>query len=148
MTIKVPRSRKFPSRISQEDLKAKTSAVLKEKGANNHFQAQFYEATSQVVIGSDNFHFSTLQPKLKIKSDIEAWQMAYDFIFDFLQKNKMDLTLSTMNTEFKVEGKKPILTNTFDSIDRSNYFEDLKEQAENTESFSKHVDDFAKEEAI
>lgn len=148
MTIRVPRSRKFPSRISQEDLKAKTTAVFKEVGANNHFQAQFYEATSREVIGSNNFRFSTLQPKLKIGGEKEAWQMAYDFIFDFLQKNKMDLTLSTMNTEFLHEGKKPVLTNLFDDIDRNNFFEDLKDQAENSSSFSNHVSDWAKEEGI
>lgn len=148
MSIRVPRSRKFPPRTSQEELKAKTAEILKEKGANNHFQAQFYEATSRAVVGSKDFKFSTLQPIIKINSDKEEWQMAYDFIYDFLKKNKMDLTLSTMDVEFNLKKEKPNITNLFDGISRDQYFEDLNLQDENSKSFSKHVEDFAKENGL
>ena len=148
MTIKVPRSRRFPQRENQEDVKAQIAVVLKEKGANNHFQAQFYVETCREVVGSTEFKFSTLQPKIKIKDDKEDWQTAYDFIFDFLQKNKMDLTIQAMNIEFELKKEKPVLVNLFDGISRDQYFDDLIEQAKNSVDFSTHVQNFAAEEGI
>lgn len=148
MTIKVPRSRKFPPRISQDDLKAQVTSTLNAKGANNHFQAQFYEATSHEVIGSQEFKYSTMQPNIKINNDKEAWQTAYDFIFDFLQKNKMNLTLSTMDVEFSIKKEKPELVNLFDDIDRNQYFDDLIEQAKNSDDFNTYVNNFAMEEGL
>lgn len=146
--LRLPRCRKFPPRISQEDLKAQTTAIMKEKGANYHFQAQYYEATSHEVVGSNNPKFSTLQPSIKINKNNSAWAYSYDFVFDFLQKNNMELTLSTINVELGKQ--KPVKTNIFEEKDRNQYFKDLK-QTSNTlkhQSFSKHVNEFAKEEGI
>ncbi|KAK8893177.1 hypothetical protein M9Y10_021592 [Tritrichomonas musculus] len=146
--LRLPHCRKFPPRISQEDLKAQTTAVMKEKGANYHFQAQYYEATSHEVVGSKNPKFSTLQPSIKIHNDDDAWVYSFDFVFDFLQKNEMNLTLSTLNVE--LGKKKPARTDHFSQNDRNQYFKDLKQISNNLkhQSFSKHVNEFAKEEGI
>ncbi len=60
----------------------------------------------------------------------------------------MELTLSTINVELGKQ--KPVKTNIFEEKDRNQYFKDLK-QTSNTlkhQSFSKHVNEFAKEEGI
>ena len=146
--LKLPRCRKFPPRISQEDLKAQTTEVMKEKGANYHFQAQFYEATSHEVVGSKNPKFTTLQPQPKIRDKDDAWAQSYDFVFDFLKKNGMQLTLSSMNVEFG--RKKPIQTDIFEQEDRNEFFDDLIQQSKSMkrQSFKNRVKQFAKEEGL
>lgn len=147
--IRLPRCRKFPPRISQEELKSQTTNVMKEKGANNHFQAQFYRETSQEVVGSKDPKFATLQPILKIKDDNEAWQQSYEFVFDFLKKNEMTLTLETMNVEFNLKMQKPLSINLFDELDREQFCEDLLDQTRNTErNFENDVNEFAEKEGI
>lgn len=137
--LKLPPSRKFPPRMSQEELKARTTHVMKEKGANYHFQAQFYEATSHEVVGSDDPKFCTLQPKVKRKSTEVTWKQAYDFIYDFLEKHKMDLTLATLSVEFGSAGE-PDRTDAFRNQDRDQYFAQLRETQR--ESLEEQVTDF------
>ena len=146
--IKLPHCRKFPPRISQEDLKAQTTEVMKEKGANYHFQAQFYEATSHEVVGSKNPKFCTLQPKLVEHSE-QYWAEAYEFVYDFLKKNGMDLTLSTLKVEFG-KGKEPKLGGTFKDYDRNEYFSDLMAVSKSMKdiSFKARVDEFAEQEHL
>ncbi|OHS93603.1 hypothetical protein TRFO_40107 [Tritrichomonas foetus] len=147
--LRLPRCRKFPPRISQEDLKAQTTEVMKEKGANYHFQAQFYEATSHEVVGSKNPKFCTLQPSPKIKDEEDPWAQSYDFVMTYLKKNGMDLTLSAMNVEFGK--KKPTNTDIFDQEDLlDQFFEDLIDQSKNMKNntFKKCVSDFARREGF
>lgn len=150
MSLKLPRCRKFPPRISQEDLKAQTTEVLKEKGANNHYQAQFYEATSHEVVGSDNPKFATLQPHPKVHEDDDAWNTAYEFVYQFLRENQMDFTLSTLEVEFGGKENEPKSAGTFDSISTSEYFEDLKQTSDNLneKTFNDFVDEFAENEGL
>lgn len=146
--LKLPHCRKFPPRISQEELKARTTEVMKEKGANYHFQAEFYEATSQEVVGSRNPKFCTLQPKM-VHHDEDHWAEAYEFVYHFLREHKMDLTLETMEKEFDRKTK-PELIGTFDKEDRNRFFAELLGTAENMKekSFQDRVEDFAVTEGL
>jgi hypothetical protein len=110
--------------MSQEELKARTTQVMKEKGANYHFQAQFYEATSQQVVGSRDPKFCSLQSNPKQKPDEQAWAEAYEFIYDYLESLKMGLTLRTLGVEFR-DSPKPRRAGTFDGQERDEYFERL-----------------------
>ena len=150
--LHLPRCRKFPPRVSQEDLKAKTTAVMKEKGANYHFQAQYYEAASKEVVGSTNPKFTTLQPTIKLNNDKTPWAYSYDFVFDFLKKNNMELTLSTINVELGKKNSRLLTgkSNLFNEEDRDQYFSELNHISEqlNYRSFAKEVNEFAQEEGI
>ena len=146
--IKLPHCRKFPPRISQEDLKAQTTEVMKEKGANYHFQAQFYEATSHEVVGSKEPKFCTLQPKI-VPHDEEPWAQAYEFVYDFLAKNGMDLTLSTLKVEFG-KGKEPKNGGMFDDYPRDEFFSGLMEVSDAMKgvSFKDRVEEFSEQERL
>jgi hypothetical protein len=98
---------------------------MKERGANYHFQAQFYEATSHEVVGSDNPKFCTLQPSAKQKADDPAWTRAYEFVYNFLESANMDLTLSSLRVEFGRAGE-PRRKGTFDSQDREAFLAALR----------------------
>jgi hypothetical protein len=126
--VKLPHCRKFPPRISPEDLKAQTSEVMREKGANNHFQADYYERTCREVIGSTDPQFSTLQPKVRSHSE-EAWAKGYEFVYSFLKKHQMDLTLSTLKVEFQKVGE-PSIAGIFDRADHGRVIADLSGVAE------------------
>jgi hypothetical protein len=112
--------------MSQEELKNRTTQVMKVRGANYHFQAQFYEATSHDVVGSRDPKFCTLQPKVKKKAGDPAWTQAYEFVYNFLQKAEMDLTLRTLSVEFG-RGGEPRRAGTFDRQDRDAYFAELRQ---------------------
>jgi hypothetical protein len=111
--------------MSQEELKARTTQVMKEKGANYHFQAKFYEATSQEVVGSSDPKFCTLQPKAKHKPGEQAWADAYAFISDYLRRFGMTLTLQTAEVEFR--GASLPNSGTFDGRDPDDYFAALRQ---------------------
>jgi hypothetical protein len=134
--------------MSEEDLKAQTSEVMKEKGANNHCQAQFYEVTSREVIGSLDPQFSTLQPKIRDHPE-EAWGKAYEFIYSFLKKHQMALTLSTMKVEFQGTGE-PSLAGIFDRTDHGRFIGDLSEVAQTLRgtSFGQKVEAFITREGL
>jgi hypothetical protein len=111
--------------MSQEELKARTTQVMKEKGANYHFQAQFYEATSRKVVGSTNAKFCTLQPSAKQKPGEQAWADAYEFVYHYLESFQMELTLQTLGVEFR-DAPEPQRVGTFDGQDRDAYFAGLR----------------------
>jgi hypothetical protein len=141
--VTLPHARKFPARLSQEELKSRTAEVLKEKGGNFHFQAQFYRDTAQGVVGSKSPVFSRLQPKVKNRTE-ESWINAYEFIYDFLRDHRMRLTLETMKIEFQ-EKREPILAGTFTEFPRDQYVEELKEASDNlrSSSFAQRVQSLA-----
>jgi hypothetical protein len=140
--VKLPHCRKFPPRISQEDLKAQTTEVMKDKGANYHFQAQFYEATSHEVVGSPDIQFSTLQPKVEDHPQ-ESWTKAYEFVYSFLKRHDMSLTLSTLKVEFQGSGE-PKLSGVFDRTDHERFIGDLSRVAQGLRrvSFDQRVHEF------
>ena len=142
--IKLPHCRKFPPRISQEDLKAKTTEVMKEKGANYHYQAEFYKATSEEVVGSPDPKVCTLQPRIR-EHDEEAWMNAYELVYEFLKEHNMQITLDTMKVEFGDAGE-PKLQGTYEAAMDDEFIE-LKEISAGLKDldFKQRVDEFASE---
>jgi hypothetical protein len=96
---------------------------MKRKSANYYFQAQFYEATSREVIGSPTTVFTTLQPKVRDHPE-GAWEKSYEFVYSFMKKNEMDLTLSTLAVEFEESGG-PKIKGIFDKTDHGRFVSDL-----------------------
>jgi hypothetical protein len=117
-------SRKFPTRISQEELKIETMKYLASKGANFHFQSRFYAESTGAVLSSGNPKLVTLIPRLKDRSDNEAWAEAYEFAYHFLESHRMQQTLHALRVEFGGAGE-PIRVGTFDQADRNAFFQDL-----------------------
>jgi hypothetical protein len=110
--------------MSQEELKARTTLVMKEKGANYHFQAQFYEATSREVVGSSAPKFCSLQPTIKPRTGERAWAQAYEFIYDYLETLEMRLALQTLGVELRKAPNRPS-SGAFGRQDRDEYFATL-----------------------
>jgi hypothetical protein len=121
--VKLPHCRKFPPRISQEDLKAQITEILKENGTNYHAQAQLYEAASHQVVGSKAPVFCTLQPQVHQHRE-KAWIIAYEFVYAYLAKYGMDLTKSAMKVEFGASGE-PKLTRRFQRTDLDRFYAQL-----------------------
>lgn len=143
MSLRLPRCRKFPRRISQEELKSRTTQEVNDKGGNTHFQAQFYSATAKEVVGSADPLFFTLQPVLR-EHDEEAWAQAYEFVYAFLKKHKMTITRDTVKTEF-AGGSEPPLVGTFDNYDMEEFADALLEMSQtlNETSLKDRVESFA-----
>jgi hypothetical protein len=137
--VKAAHDRKFPTRISQEDLKTETMNYLASKGANGHFQAAFYAHTSGEVVGSSNPKFVTLQPTVRGTVEDEAWVQAFEFLYNFLETKGMALTPKAVRVEFGRE-REPPLGGLFDRVDRDQFFGNLLARAK--EPFTQQVESY------
>jgi hypothetical protein len=119
----LPPSRTFPSRESQDKSKVETANAVQRSGAGFHLQAAFHAETAREVIGSSNPAFAAFQPDVSAIKE-ERWIGAYEFARHFLAAHKMDLALATVAVEFP--GIDEIgLRDTFDAVDRNDYFREL-----------------------
>jgi hypothetical protein len=141
--LQVPHCRTFPPRVSHEELKARTTEVMRKNGANFHFQAALYEAASHEVVGSRDPAFCTLQPKMKLPVMDEAWAAAYEFAFEFLRAHAMELTPSAVTAECGRAGP-PASKGRFKRIGRDAFFSELI--AIQRTAFQDQVDRFARGE--
>jgi hypothetical protein len=129
--------------MSQDELKVRTTEVMRNNGANFHFQAMFYEATSHEVVGSRNPKFSTLQPKLRLHGRDTAWSHAFEFALEFLRTNGMELTRSAVTVECGRAGL-PRPEGQFNRVDREAFFKQLI--AIDRTSLQEQVDEFTRGE--
>ena len=147
MSVKIPPARRFPKRLSQQELKDKTTAYMNENGADNHFKAQYYCKTAEEVVGLKDHIFYTLQPCIK-HNDFKdnSWNRAYDLVIKWLQENQMQVTLETMEKEFGSQGMPPEDEN-LTEIDQ--YFQQLEEiaQAIGNKDFSSRVNEWKDEDS-
>lgn len=98
MTLHFRNGRKFPQRISKEELYELTQQKLGECGVDVVAQAQFTSLMCKSVVGNNNYMFLSLQPRLKLHTD-PAWRAAYTVAISFLQTHQMQITLDTIQTE-------------------------------------------------
>ncbi|KAH0789349.1 hypothetical protein GPJ56_006750 [Histomonas meleagridis] len=144
--LHIRNGRKFPPRIPQEELNERTEKKLAECGVDNVSQAKFTCEISKKVIGSKKPIYETLQPNIKCRDD-EAWSRAYALVFKFLEEQKMQITLDTINTE--TQKTKLLLSSAFDGVNATQYLEEkITKQLQSTESFSQRVAKFVKEEGL
>ena len=146
MSAKIPPARRFPKRLSQEELKEKTSKYMNMNGADNHFKALYYRKTADEVVGLDDNKFYTLQPDIHHKDykDV-AWNRTFDFVIKWLQQYDMQITLEAMEKEFGSDGMPPE-DDSLDNIDE--YFNELQ-KARNTiraKKFTQKVSEWKQEE--
>jgi hypothetical protein len=68
-------------------------------GVELQTQAQFSHALSKEVVGSHDFRFASLQPKIKMRDEI-AWSRAYAIAMQFLEEFEMQTSRATVDHEF------------------------------------------------
>ena len=106
----------------EEDLLAKELPKVLAQGANNHSKASFVKKIGKCVTGSTNPKFFSMQPQIKVRNNNNAWNSAYQVVFNYLNENFMELTLKVIDREFscpKCKKEKPPKTNV-DDIDFDN----------------------------
>jgi hypothetical protein len=91
-------SRLRGQRISRTELIRESRETLQRFGVGNHSRAAFIRKISSEVVGSTEPIFVQLQPKL-LPHDTDAWANAFSVVFEFLKRNKMTLTLETVEVE-------------------------------------------------
>lgn len=100
MSGKVPPCRRFPKRLSQQELKEKTTNYMNENGADNHYKAEYYLEAAKLVVGMKDQKFFTLQPNIHHKdSKNDAWGLVFQLVIQFLKQNNMNLTIESMQKE-------------------------------------------------
>lgn len=100
MSAKIPPARRFPKRLSQQELKEKTTKYMNENGADSHFKAQYYLEAAQLVVGMNDQMFFTLQPNIH-HSDYKskAWNRVFQYVLQYLEENEMLLTAESIKKE-------------------------------------------------
>ncbi|EAX98659.1 hypothetical protein TVAG_403410 [Trichomonas vaginalis G3] len=100
MSAKIPPARRFPKRLSQQELKDKTTKYMNDNGADNHYKAQYYLEAANLVVGMKDPKFFTLQPNTH-HTDYknQAWNIVYQLVLQFLEENNMKLTIDTITKE-------------------------------------------------
>jgi hypothetical protein len=121
--MKVPRSRTFPTRESQDRSKVETANAVRQSGAGSHLQAQFYTDTARAVAASSSPALVALRPDVLAIRE-ERWVRAYEFVRHFLADHKMGLALATLAVEFPAIAELG-LQDTFNAVDRDEYFREL-----------------------
>ena len=102
---KIPPARKFPKRLSQEELSEKTTNYMNSLGAENFYKARYYCESAPIIIGQKSPKFFSLQPAIRHSDGKnEAWNKAYSIVLDYLESNKMEFSLQTIKTEFGKTG--------------------------------------------
>ena len=99
-TLHFRRGRKFPQRISREELYELVQEKIGECGVDLIAQAQFTSSMAKEVVGHKDHIFSSLQPKLKLRTD-PAWRGAFSLVLSILEAYKMQITLDTIQTEVR-----------------------------------------------
>lgn len=122
---KIPPARRFPKRLSQQELKDSTSAYMNKLGADNHYKAMYYQETAEEVVGMKSQMFFSIQPDLH-HTDYknESWNICYRYVLEFLNANQMFLTVKAIKKELGSAGLPPE-TDIFDSDNLYGYFEQL-----------------------
>ena len=141
--LKFRHGRKFPPRVSRDELSERTQQVLSECGVDNHSQAQFTREIAKEVIGLKEYKYESLQPELKLRND-KFWRTAFSVTQSFLKDFQMDLTIDAMKIELQ-DNRLP-LDDRFKQ-DSVSFIENLLETNEKL-PFSERVKRFAKRENI
>ncbi|EAY11441.1 hypothetical protein TVAG_418780 [Trichomonas vaginalis G3] len=132
MSAKIPPARRFPKRLSQQELKEKTTYYMNENGADNHYKAQYYLEAAKLVVGMKDQKYFTLQPNVH-HADYKdkAWNVVYQLIIKYLEENNMTLTIDSIKKECGNAGL-PKEDTDFNNLDE--YFGSLLDLAENIAS--------------
>lgn len=146
MSIKFRHGRKFPPRISREELYDRTNQRVEECGVNNHFQAQFTNNIAKEVVGLKDHKYESLQPELKLK-DAPAWKDAFTVVQQYLTDFQMKITLESISIELQKQ-KLPVNESFLKNTNSISILSRLVDESSNLPSFIDQVDQFAKEEGI
>ena len=117
---------KSPTKIS--DNAQRTEKYIQQTGNYNNIQAKYNYLCAKAIHENMNPRlFMLMASPKKMKS--EAWEQAYEFVYDFLKKSHLPHTLETVHTEFLETGE-PEIQEIFDQYDRNEYFASLLDAAQ------------------
>jgi len=106
---KIPIARRFPKRISQEELQNRTTEYMNNRGADNHYRAAYYFESCKEAQSNQDPKFYFFQPNIQHQDgENMVWNRALSLVYSYLKNSNMDITLKCMNHEFK---KSPVLKN-------------------------------------
>ena len=123
---------KSPTKII--DNAKKTEEYIRSTGNYNYLQAKYNLMCANAIHENPNPHLFTLIATPK-KMESEAWEQAYEFVFDFLKKSRLHLTLETVHTEFLEIGE-PEIQGIFDKYNRNDYFASLLDAIQERENWT------------
>jgi len=142
-TIKLPRVRRYPPPLSQEEIQRRSQIEMQKKGAMNHFLALKNAEYSKIVSESDRAIFSVLKTPPKIKKD-EAWRIALCFVYDFLKENNLQQSTDVFLRESMKNSND--LNKMFKKPNRTEYFVKMLLPAARTrEDFDERLAAFLKQ---
>lgn len=147
--LRLPLQKKYPPKLSQEQLRERTNLELKNHGVDNHLQAKINYQTCEAIIQSDNQIFNSIKPHPRPCHKTMAWKIALEFIYDFMKQNKLIESYKTTHLEMTQVGD-PKSTGFFAQHERNIYFQKLLQTAgENAKkSFADRLQEFRKQQAL
>lgn len=122
--MNLPPKRRLPPCTSAENIRIRTNKVLKEKGVENHFQAEYFAETAKLLKTIKDRKYDIYKGSIK-SMKTQAWKISYEFCIEYLKRNNQNQTISTIVTEM---GKKQVEATgkfTNDKNELSSYFEKL-----------------------
>lgn len=144
--IKFRHGRKFPPRITREDLYKRTNQKVEECGVNNHFQALFTDKIAKEVVGLKEYKYESVQPELKLKNDV-SWRSAFTVVQHYLNDFQMKITLNTISTEAQKQ-KLPANEAILQKTNSVSFLGQLVDDSSNLPTFKDRVELFAKDENL
>ncbi|EAX97997.1 hypothetical protein TVAG_114490 [Trichomonas vaginalis G3] len=99
-TYHIPRGKRIRPRIPREDLLEMTANELKQKGAEQHSQANLLMEIADELYSNDDPHFAQIKGKPSIRQN-EAWSRAYSLVTNFLHEFEMKFTIETLDIELE-----------------------------------------------
>ena len=126
-SIKLPISPKYQAPTKIADISKIVNDYLKHHGIPNKMQSKYIALIAKYMIKNKNEHFPTMIAKPKVGKS-EAWQQAYEFIYEYFSKNQLKFTLETLKYELK-DVELPNISGIISGLDPENglteYFESL-----------------------
>ncbi|EAY05542.1 hypothetical protein TVAG_318970 [Trichomonas vaginalis G3] len=147
--LRLPMEKKYPPKLTQEQLRERTNQELKKYGVENHLQAKINYQTCEAIVQADNKIFDSIKPHPRQCHKTLAWKIALEFIYDFMKQNKLTESYKTAHLEMSQVGD-PKSTGFFAQHDREIYFEKLLQTANENgrKTFDDRLNEFRKEQAL
>ena len=96
--INLPHSRRFPPRLSPEELQKRSLNILEKTGCLNNLQSFQYHQSAKIAYTENKEKFHLLKSNPKIRNN-KSWEITYILVFRFLEQFKMNNTESTIKIE-------------------------------------------------
>ena len=149
MKLRLPLEKKFPPKLTREQLRFKANEELRQKGVENHLQAIINRNTLEEVLKSENPVFNMIRPSPKQCHKTQAWKIALEFVLDYVKAYQLSETNKTIHLELKEVGD-PKSTGFFIKNNREEYFKKLQHVSKKLAyvTFEEKLIEFKKQQAL